>query len=155
MTGAVETASYHDTRDLYDLMLPAFLRAYPELAPDSLQHTVRNFIQVLSGIIDFADRKGLSCDGEVTQLELANCLVFWCIANSHLEDYFENGHSARSGPIPEGEVAALMKEFTTRAADWLVGMEALKTDPRLFCAFVKGSADLGADWVADRGELPL
>jgi hypothetical protein len=153
MTGAGQAAEYHQIPGTYDILMPAFARAYPGRDPAALEHSVRNFSQVVSGVIDLAMKQGFSDDGEVSPRELANSMVVWCVANSRLEDYFEcsDRHAARSLPIPSGEVDALMSEIVTRAADWLIGVEALKCEPFLYSAFIKGSAALGDGW-ADLGD---
>ena len=148
MTGAGQAAKYHKIPDTYNIMMPAFARAYPGRDPAALEHSVRNFSQVVSGVIDLAIKQGFSDNDEVSPGELANSMVVWCVANSRLEDYFEcaDGHAARSLPIPAGEVDTLMSEIVTRAADWLIGVEALKCEPFLYSAFIKGSAALGTGW---------
>jgi len=148
MAGAELAAEHQEIPDIYDTVMPAFERAYPERDAAALEHSVRNFSQVVSGIVDIAVKKGLAGGDEVTPTELANSMVVWCVANSRLDDYFEDGrgHAARTGPIPPEEVAGLMGEIVARAADWLVGVEALKAEPFLYTAFIKGSAALGADW---------
>ena len=152
MTGAGSAAEYRETPDIYDILLPAFVRAYPGRDPGALEHAVRNFSQVVCGVIGLACRDGVEDDGEVTPEELANSMVVWCVANSRLEDYFECGgvSEVRSLPIPADEVEKLMKEIVTRAADWLIGIEALKCEPLLYSAFVKGSAALGSGWSGSR-----
>lgn len=150
MVGVEYAAGYNDTPVTYDIIKAAFERAYPEREAAALEHAVRNFSQVVSGVIDIGMKQG-STSEEVTPTELANSMVVWCVANSRLEDYFEAGvgHLARSGPIPAAEADQLMREIAARTADWLVGIEALKAEPRLYSAFIKGSASLGASW-ADR-----
>jgi len=148
MAGAELAAEHQEIPNIYDTVMPAFKRAYPGRDAAALEHSVRNFSQVVSGIVDIAVKKGLAVGDEVTPAELAYSMVVWCVANSSLEDYFEDadGHAARTGPIPHEEIEGLMREIVTRAADWLVGIEALKAEPFLYTAFVKGSAALGADW---------
>jgi hypothetical protein len=147
MTGAEPAAEHQEIPDTYDIMMPAFERAYPGRDAAALEHSVRNFSQVVSGIVDLAARRGLDSGEEVTLPEFASSMVAWCVANSRLEDYFEDGdgHAARSGPIPADEVEGLMSEIVARAADWLIGIEALKSERVLYSAFVKGSAALSAD----------
>ena len=153
MAGAELAAEHQEIPNIYDTVMPAFKRAYPGRDAAALEHSVRNFSQVVSGIVDLAVKRGLDSGEEVTPTELANSMVVWCVANSRLEDYFEDGdgHAARSGPIPADEVEGLMSEIVARAADWLIGIEALKSEPVLYSAFIKGSATLGMDW-ADSSE---
>lgn len=141
---------------LYALISSAFADAYPDLPEWRVEHMARNFCQVVGGAIDFGNRVGQDAAGKPTHMDLVNSIVFWCIANTHLEDYFEkpgspSGHGA---PIPAGETQQLMREFCARVGGWLAGLEALKAEPELYDAFIMGSVALGVtDWERNRGEL--
>lgn len=134
----------------------AFEEAYPELDPDESQHMAKNFIQVVRGIIDIGERLG---SGEPTHMDEANSIVYWCIANTALEDLLKSGWNAEKitpsgGRITEEEMSRLLNEFAARIGDWLIGMEVLKRDPELYDVFVSGAVALGADeYERNRGNL--
>jgi hypothetical protein len=141
--------------NLCDLITVAFRRAYPEVSAGSVEHMARNFTQVVSGVIDIGRRARDVAEAEVSHMDLANCLVYWCIANSHLEDFFpREGEPEAAGQISASEARLLLEEFSARIADWLVGIEALKDHPGLIESFVKGTRVMGTeDWERDRGRL--
>lgn len=144
-----------DLRDLEEMLLEAFAEAYPEVEADELGHMARNFIQVMQGIIDFGERLGL--EGEVSHMDVANGLVYWCFANTSLED-IHSGRTAgglTAGPrITEEEMRTLISECQARAADWLIGLDVLRGETELYRKFVKGAVALGAvGWERDRGKL--
>jgi hypothetical protein len=139
---------------LCDLMRAAFARAYPDVPPESVEHMARNFAQVIGGVVDIGRRAEGSTD-DVSHMDIANSMVFWCVANTHLEDFFES-EDEETGPacIPGADVENLLREFAARTGDWLAGMEALKDEPELLRSFVKGSMTMGtAQWERDRGRL--
>ncbi|MFH1833539.1 MAG: hypothetical protein ABH877_00825 [bacterium] len=153
MPGRGEEPELHD---LEERLLQAFEEAYPEVEKGERSHMARNFIQVMQGIIDFGERLGL--EGEVTHMDIANGLVYWCFANTSLED-ISSGKDSGGGPatgahITEREMQELISECQARVADWLIGLEVLRDEPELYRKFVKGAVALGAvGWERDRGKL--
>lgn len=135
----------------------AFQEAYPEVPADHIKHMSRNFTQVIRGILEIGKRIG--GEGGITHMDLANSFVYWCVANTYLEDLshgewnpiLEDPGIAR---ISEEEMEKLRGEFVARAADWMLGMEILRQDEELYRTFIKGAIALGAsDWETNRGKL--
>ena len=117
----------------------AFKEAYPDVPPGELKHMARNFTQVVNGIIDIGRKVG--GDRECSHMDVANSFVYWCVANTYLDDLcggewdpaLEESRGARISPE---EKMKLMREVVARTADWLLGMEILKRDPELYDTFI-------------------
>ncbi|MFH1149781.1 MAG: hypothetical protein V1748_04845 [Actinomycetota bacterium] len=122
-----------------------FRRAYPEVPADRLEHMARNFIQVVNGVIEIGNRTG--AQGEPSHMEVANGLVYWCVATT-LE---ETAVGCRGASVDASGLDVLMREVVIRVADWLLGLEVLRDYPALYRAFVKGAIAAGAsDWETSR-----
>ena len=148
----------HDNEQLCEIMISAFSRAYPDVPTERIQHMARNFVQVVSGMIDIGRRVGREGNGHLSHMDIANSMVFWCISNTRLEDFCEgSGRTRRADSTPvisEEEARLLQREFSARVADWLVGVEALKGETDLYESFIRGSLALGvSDWENNRAEL--
>jgi hypothetical protein len=140
------------------MMRAAFSSAYPEVDDSRIEHMARNFVQVVGGVIDIGRRVPTDPEVSLTHMDIANCMVFWCIANTRFEEFcegdgFRNGNNG--GPvIPESDAALLRREFAARVADWLAGVEALKSDADLYDSFIRGTIAMGiSDWENRRDEL--
>lgn len=144
-----------ESEQISEIMSCAFAEAYPEMESDRCEHMARNFAQVVGGVIDIGRRMGADEGGRITHVDQANCIVYWCILNTRLEDYFDRGGRAAGGaPISEDDIAKLTMEFSARVSDWLVGIEALKQEPGLYDAFIRGSIAMGTSgWERDRSRL--
>lgn len=145
-----------ENEHICEIVTRAFADAYPGVDIDKCEHMARNFAQVIGGVIDVGRRLGADGQaGELTHMDQANCMVYWCILNTHLEDYFESDGNARDiTPISEESASRLTREFSARVSDWLAGIEALKQEPVLYEAFIRGSIFMGtSDWERDRGRL--
>ena len=138
-------------------LLEAFEKAYPDVERDKIAHISRNFTQVIQGILDISKRLHLD-DSEVSHMDVANGMVYWCVASTSLEDVL----SGKEGDIGEGEniplgeetIKRIMSECSARIADWILGLEVLKKRPELFRRFVRAAVMLGAaDWETNRGKL--
>ncbi|MDD5748803.1 MAG: hypothetical protein PHP64_07155 [Actinomycetota bacterium] len=148
----METTSW-----LEEELTSAFRRAYPDIEEREIIHMSRNFTQVVQGIIEIGERVGAG-GSEVTQMDIANGLVYWCVANTSLEDIF-----TKRGPVEiEGSLTAIdqetlkkiLSECVARVADWLIGLEVLRKKPELYEKFIRGAVTLGAsDWERNRGKL--
>ena len=135
----------------------AFREAYPDVPGNKVDHMARNFIQVVNGIIDVGEK--VTGKEEATHMDIANSLVYWCIANTSLEEYLgedsdQNEEGKTLAGLSEQDTARLFREFAARTADWLIGMDVLRDNPRLFDCFIRGALAFGAgDWEDNRGEL--
>jgi len=143
--------------ELDERIASAFQDAYPDVPPEDLKHVARNFTQVVNGIIDIGRKVG--GEGEHSHMDVANSFVYWCVANTRLDDLcsgewdpaLEDSRVARISPR---EKSMLMAEFVARAADWLLGMEALREFPELYGTFIRGAVALGTEgWERNRGKL--
>lgn len=146
-----------DMRWLEAQIFSAFSDAYPGVEKGKLEHMSRNFVQVVQGIIEIGG-KVASQDEGITQMDIANGLVYWCVASTSLEDFFSGKyHRVEGGErvgLNEAEVRAILGECVARVSDWLLGLEVLKSHPEIFRKFVKGAVALGAsDWERDRSKL--
>ncbi|MHB8895237.1 MAG: hypothetical protein ACYC99_08710 [Candidatus Geothermincolia bacterium] len=147
-----------DNERLCNVMIAAFEKAYPDVSHSRIEHMARNFVQVVGGVIDIGSRVPTNADGTLTHMDVANSMVFWCIANTRLEEFCENGvkrgEEGRRPVIPAEDADLLRREFAARIADWLAGMEALKADPETYASFIRGTLAIGTrDWETNRGEL--
>ncbi|MBN1289186.1 MAG: hypothetical protein JXA49_06080 [Actinobacteria bacterium] len=144
-------------RKLNERLTDAFYEAYPDVQDKNIEHMVRNFIQVVNGIMDVGEK--VQDNGEIVHMDVANSLVYWCVTNTSLEEFIESGSSKnyrdeQRTHLNKEETEHLIKEFVARTADWLIGLEVLKEDPVLFKRFVKGALAFGADgWERNRGML--
>lgn len=145
------------TPEFNDRVIKEFRDAYPDVPIDKVEHIARNFIQVVTGILSVGEK----CDnGEMpSQMEIANSTIYWCVANTALEDYLgvdsgvATGDSLK-GRITEDEMDSLIKEFVARIADWSIGLKVLQEDPDLFRVFIRGALAFGArNWEQNRGAL--
>ncbi|MBU1670444.1 MAG: hypothetical protein KKF41_15360 [Actinobacteria bacterium] len=140
-----EEASGAEQEEMGSRIAGAFRRAYPEVPADRLEHMARNFIQVVNGVIEIGNRTG--AQGVPSHMEIANGLVYWCVATTLEETAV--GCRAASFDVPGLDV--LMREVVIRVADWLLGLEVLREYPDLFSAFVKGAVAAGAsEWETGR-----
>jgi hypothetical protein len=141
MCDSVEAGNIHEDETLYGLISSAFREAYPDVPDERLEHIARNFIQVISGVIDVGARNHPDSTEKPTHLDMVNSIVYWCVANTHLEDFIEKPGEPSTGErvIPAAEADLLMQEVCARVADWLAGLEALKARPELYDAFINGS----------------
>jgi len=148
--------------ELHDDLTDAFLKAYPDLSADRAVHMARNLAQVITGVIDIGEK--LDNGFDITHMDVANTFVYWCVANTYLEDIHAEKESPPSGeeaddgnkhPRPTGqEMRKLLNGFVARAADMLLGMEVLAKNQELYKAFVRGSVGLFASsWERDREKL--
>lgn len=143
--------------NLEEGVISAFSSAYPGIPPDEITHMARNFTQVIRGIIDIGERTG--GDREMSHMDVANGLVCSCVANTSLEEL----HEGRWDPLLEDpsisrisdeEMKNLLEECVARVADWLLGLEVLRSDPEACRKFITGALALGASgWERDRGKL--
>ena len=129
--------------------MEAFLAAYPELSDDAAKHAARNMAQVISGTIDIGRKAGAG--GEVTHMDVANALVYWCVTGASPEARLEAPEggegSAGTGSIDREELAA-------RAADFMLALDVLSVEPELLAAFIHGTSALGTSrWERDRGKI--
>jgi hypothetical protein len=127
----------------------AFRKAYPELPPDRARHIARNLTQVIMGVIDIGTRApGV---GGITHMDTANALVYWCTANSRLEEVF----SAKPDRAPaDVQISSINAELAARVADLLICLEVLQQHPAMYDAFIRGTIALGSSgWERDRGKL--
>lgn len=137
--------------------MKAFREAYPDVSNDDIEHMARNFIQVVNGILSVGEKA--EGGGKPCHMDLANSMIYWCVANTSLEDYLEGDTDAVSADpsiarLTREEMDLLLHEFVARAADWLIGLEVLREDPELFNTFIKGALAFGAeDWEKNRGDL--
>ncbi|MBN2167988.1 MAG: hypothetical protein JW738_01990 [Actinobacteria bacterium] len=144
-------------RKLNERLTDAFYEAYPDVPDKNVEHMVRNFIQVVNGIMEVGDK--VQGDEELVHMDVANSLVYWCVTNTSLEEFIESGSGEgdRGEPrtcLNKEETEHLVKEFAARTADWLIGLEVLREDPVLFKRFVKGALAFGAaGWERNRGLL--
>jgi hypothetical protein len=158
MADSLVHGSIQDDGSLFALMLPAFEEAYPDVPDWRAEHIARNFsqIQIVSGVISVGKRLPVEETGETSHMDMVNSIVFWCVANTHLEDFLEKPDPRPDDEcvIPAADAQLLMHEFCARIGDWLAGLEALKADRGLYEAFIKGAVALGGqNWERDRGEL--
>ena len=148
--------------ELRDDLTEAFIKAYPDLSADRAAHMARNLAQVITGVIDIGEK--LDNGSDITHMDIANTFVYWCVANTYLEDIHadKESHPAREEaddgikhPRPTGqEMRKLLNGFVARAADMLIGMEVLARDQELYDAFIRGSVGLFASsWERDRDKL--
>lgn len=145
-----EEVSNADQAEMESRMAGAFRRAYPDVPADRLEHMSRNFTQVVNGIIEIGNRTGDG--GEPTHMDVTNGMVYWCMANTVLEDL--SAALPRAGGLQATELDAVMREIVARVGDWMLGLEVLRDYPELFGAFVKGAVAAGAsDWETSRGGL--
>lgn len=141
-------------KDLGRRIERAYGEAYPELDPAEARHRARNLTQVLAGVIDLSERLGQP--GEITQVELAETLVYWCISNTYLEDLREGKRDPlicdpSSPGITQAEIDLLVRQLAATAADMLLAIDVLREDERLLAAFVKGTVAMeGHGLEADR-----
>lgn len=138
-------------------VIARFRSAYPDVPDERLEHMARNFTQVLNGIIDIGEK--LAETTEYSHMDVANGLVYSCIANTYLEELHEGEWDPRlddpsTSRISDGEMKRLLGECAARVADWMLGMEILRDDPELLAKFVVGAVVLGAkDFDRNRGNL--
>lgn len=150
-------AERKETPELNERMIKAFRDAYPDVSVEDVEHAARNFIQVVNGILSVGEKSKAS--EKPSHMDVANSLIFWCIANTSLEDYLEcDGGETASGPkvarLTVEEMDELVKEFVARTADWLIGLEVMREDPELFNVFIKGALSFGAgEWERNRARL--
>jgi hypothetical protein len=140
--------------ELRDRLEEAFIKAYPEVPPNEARHMARNLTQVIIGVVDIGEKVGAA--GDITHMDLANTLVYWCIVNTHLEirDGKRNTAGSSSVSLSDQETQRLLSELVARAADMLIGLEVLSKTPEHYNAFIIGSVALGAsNWERDRGKL--
>jgi hypothetical protein len=95
----------------------------------------------VGGVIDVGARTRQDITEKPTHMDMVNSIAFWCVAKTRLEDFIERPGSPSSGErvIPTAEADLLFREVCARIADWSAGLEALKTRPELYDAFIKGS----------------
>lgn len=130
-------------------LLEAFLDAYPELSEEAARHAARNLAQVISGTIDIGRKTGGS--GEVSHMDLANALVYWCGTGGSLEGYkrASGGGAEEAGTECEGA-----EGLAARAADLILALDVLSEEPELLAAFIRGTNTLGTSgWERDRGKI--
>jgi hypothetical protein len=130
-------------------LVEAFLTAYPELSEEAARHAARNLAQVISGTIDIGRKAGGS--EEVTHMDLANTLVYWCATGGSPEgEAPEHGRGAE-GTATWGESRG---GLAARAADLMLALEVLSEEPELLAAFIRGTSALGTSgWERDRGKI--
>jgi hypothetical protein len=143
-----EKVSDAEQAEMESRIAEAFRQAYPDVRGDKLEHMARNFTQVINGVIEIGNRAG--AEGEPTHMEVANGLVYWCVANA-----LEEGAAGRgSAPLDAARLDVVVREIVIRVADWLLGLDVLRDCPPLFRAFVKGAVAAGAsDWETSRDVL--
>lgn len=148
--------------ELRDDLTEAFIKAYPDLSAERASHMARNLAQVITGVIDIGEK--LDNGSDITHMDVANTFVYWCVANTYLEEIHAEKESRPAGeeeddgnkqPRPTGpEMRKLLDGFVARAADMLLGMEVLARNQELYEAFVRGSVGLFASsWERDREKL--
>lgn len=144
------------TEELYERIIKEFRYAYPDISKDESDHIARNFIQVITGILSVGEK----CDNgkKPSQMDIANSTVYWCVANTTLEDYLNDDEDAETGDPSKGiapdEMDDMTKEFVARISDWLIGLKVLQEDPDLFRVFISGALAFGASkWEKSRGAL--
>lgn len=151
------SVSKNDNEELCDLIVRAFNKAYPDVEESRIEHMARNFVQVVGGVIDIGERMPCGEVDQISHMDIANSMVFWCIMNTRLEEFIESdgGKCDSASPlIPAADAELLRKEFAARIADWLAGIEALKSDPVMYEAFIRGTLAMGtAHWQRDRDDL--
>jgi len=134
-------------------ILSEFSAAYPDIEREKLVHMSRNFTQVMRGIIDIGERIG--DDGEVSQMDVANGLVYSCMVNTRLEDMVGVPSGDGRSSVSAEDFEALVEECVARVSDWLIALEIMRQEgPEVYRRFIKGAVALGAaDWKRDRGGL--
>jgi len=134
-------------------VLAAFADAYPDIPTPDRNHMARNFTQVLHGIISIGEKLGAA--GEVNHMDLANGLVYSCFYNTRLEELQSDECDGTGSCVTSEDMSEVLRECVSRVADWLLGVEVLRTtDPEQFENFVKGAVALGATgWERDRRKL--
>jgi hypothetical protein len=124
----------------------AFLRAYPDMPEERARHLARNLTQVIAGVIDIGAR--VSGTVELTHMDTANALVYWCTTGGYLE---EVAAGRLEGAV---EPERLTRELSARVADLLICIEVLSGHPSTYEAFIRGSIALGTSgWERERGKL--
>jgi len=73
-------------------------KAYPDVPDWRAEHIARNFSQIVSGVISVGKRLPVEETGETSHMDMVNSIVFWCVANTHLEDFLE-----KPDPRPDDE----------------------------------------------------
>jgi hypothetical protein len=148
--------------ELRDDLTKAFIEAYPDLPPDKATHMARNLAQVIIGVIEIGEKVGNGSD--ITHMDVANTFVYWCVANTYLEDLYSGKEhdppreekkcgSDHERPSDQ-EMKKLLSGFVARAADLFIGMEVLAKNQVLYESFIKGSVGLFASsWERDREKL--
>lgn len=158
----VEEEQPFNRGELRDDLTEAFARAYPDMSAERAAHMARNLAQVITGVIDIGEK--LDNGSEITHMDIANTFVYWCVANTYLEDIHESsesqpargeGENGSKHPRPDDqEMRKLLNGFVARAADMFIGMEVLARNQELYDAFVRGSVGLFASsWERDRDKL--
>ena len=130
--------------DIKERVTEAFRSAYPDVPAGKLEHMARNFTQIIRGIINIGEAVG--GEGEVSHIKMVNGLVYSCVASTFFDE-------TDKGAMDE-TVKRNMGECVAKVADWLLGLEVLRKEPKLYASFVRGAVALGADdWETERGKL--
>jgi len=143
---------------LYEVIAAAFEQAYPDVPPERIEHMARNFVQVVGGVIDIGRKLPPESNEPLSHMDVTNSMVFWCIANTRLDEFCEksvySGNGGGRRVISAEDACLLRREFAARIADWLAGVEAIKADADMYDSFIRGTLAMGtADWERSRGEL--